>query len=401
MKVVIIGSGPTAVTVAKELRRLGYKDKIVVLSKEFFPPYSPPLMLDYLKSKGESDLIFWKGRNFFKELDICYLYNSPVISIDPKEQRVFTPVSKIEYDYLVIATGAELWSPITFECKKIDLIPYYDFKSLTSVNSLLEHIYKNRDVKKALIIGGGFIGIEVATTLNQLGLNVILVEKQSHLLPQMLSPKVSSFIEKKLIEKGVKIFLNSTAIAIRENNLSFELILEDGSTIDADVFIAATGIKPNISFLNGSGINIGSGIVVDEYLRTNIANIFAGGDVVETPNLISKNVYPHATFREAIKHGTIIASNILGYNIKNRGDVKVNSLYHFGIPLVAGGVQPDELKADDEILYLRNGNYKHVLLKNKKIIRFEFWGDIRGCGLITNYMEQQRDFDVFLYKAIR
>jgi len=398
MKVVIIGTGPTAITVAKELRRLGYREKIVMLSKESFPPYSPPLMLDYLKSKGESKLVFWKGIKPFNSLDIDCLFNSPALLVDTKSQLVFTPNKELHYDYLVIATGAELWSPVRCDIKDKDL-PYYDFKSLASVNNLIEHIKSG--IKSAVIIGGGFIGLEVAISLNEMGINVLLVEKEPKLLSQMLSTVTSKSIEESLISQGVKLYLSSKAISIIKDGADYKLILEDGSSIKADVFIAATGISPNVSFLKDSNIKINSGILVDEFLKTNIPNIYAGGDVVETPDLISKKVYPHATFREAVKHGNIIASNILGHNLVNYGDVKINSLYHFGLPLVFGGVQINELEPDDEIVFSKDGIYKHILLKDKKVIRFEFWSDIKGCGLIANYMEQKRNFDNILYSRLR
>lgn len=387
---VIIGAGPAGVSVAESLIDYDYKGKITMLSKEAFPPYSPPLMGNFLENKGTSDLIFWKGRNFCKDHGIQYSMSGEVISIEPKLNKVIIRNGDfIEYDFLVIASGSQMWIPITCEYGKDGTEKYYNFKSLTAVNHLLERVQKG--AKKAVVIGSGFIGIEIAITLRRMGLPVTVVEMQNRILPRMIDKKLSEVLEEKVNAMGIELFLNSKGELLRGNERAEELILSDKRHIEADFFIAATGIKPNVNFLEGSNIKIGRGISVNEYLQTNFDNVFAGGDVVETPDLITGNIYPHAIYPEAVKQGKIIAANIMGMHIKYEGGLNMNSLYHFDLPLISEGAMMSEEKADEEIYFESKDLMRRIDIKNNKILRFQLTGSKKGSGLLHKLMVLRKD----------
>ncbi len=388
--VVIIGAGPAGVTAAENLINYGYKGKITMLSKESFPPYSPPLMGNFLESKGTSDLIFWKGKNFCKDHGIQYKTSGEVMSVEPKLNRVLIKNGNfIEYDFLVIASGSQMWIPIACECGKNGTEKYYNFKSLTAVSHLLERIKKGAE--KAVVIGSGFIGTEIAITLCRMGLPVVVVEMQNRILPRMIDKKLSEVLEKKINAMGIELLLNSKGELLRGNERVEELILSDKRHIKADFFIAATGIKPSVSFLKDSGIKVGRGIAVNEYLQTNFDNVFAGGDVVDTPDLITGNIYSHAIYPEAVKHGKIIAANIMGMHIKYEGGLNMNSLYHFDLPLISEGAMMSEEKADEEIYFESKNLMRRIDIKDGKILRFQLTGSKKGSGLLHKLMVLRKD----------
>ncbi len=398
--IVIIGAGPTAVKTSEVLRELGFKGKIVMLTKEPFPPYSPPLMADYLETKGTSELIFWKGKDFHKSLDVELILEAEVGSISPEAKKITLKNGRqFEYDKLVIASGSEMWIPLKCEChKETPKEKYYNFKSLTAVTRLLDEVQKGAE--KAVVIGAGFIGVEIAITLRKLGLNVTIVEMQDRILPRMVTPEISRPLEEILRRMDIELLLNSKGELLIGGETAEKLLLSNGKTINADLFIAATGVKPNISFLEGSGIQTGRGIKVNEYLQTNIPDIFAGGDVVEVPDLITGNVYPHAIYPEAQKHGQIIALNLMGYRTKYEGGLNMNSLYHFHLPLISEGAMIGEAEPDEVVIYSKNNILRKLDIKDKKILRFELIGDKKGAGLLHTLMVKRENVEDIKHKLV-
>ena len=389
--VLIIGAGPTGVKVSETLRMMDYNGKITMLSKEPFPPYSPPLMSDYLETYGESELIFWKGKDFCKNIDIQCMTSSEVGSLKPKQNQVIlTNGKELLYDYLVIASGSEMSIPIKCECSsESEKEKYYNFKSLTAVSKLLKAVKKGAE--KAIVIGAGFIGMEIAITLRKIGLSVLVVEMADHILPRMITNDIAQPLEKILNDMGIELLLKHKVQLLKGKETAEELILSNGKKINGDLFIAATGVKPNISFLKNSGINVNRGISVDAYFMTNYPNIFAGGDVTEVTDFITGNVYPHAIYPEAIRHGEIIALNILGEKTEYEGGINMNSLYHFNLPVISEGAMIVEEKADEEVFYNSKGIIRKIGIKDGRILRFELIGDKEGAGLLHTLITQKKD----------
>ncbi|NOY79313.1 MAG: NAD(P)/FAD-dependent oxidoreductase [Calditrichaeota bacterium] len=389
--VLIIGTGPAGVSTAETLRKFGYRERITMLSKEPFPPYSPPLMANYLETRGTSDLIFWKGKDFCKDFDIDCKTSAEVGKVEPKRKRVvLTDGTFLEYNYLVIASGSEMWIPIKCECPaEKGKEKYYNFKSLTAVSKLLNEVDKGAD--KAVIIGAGFIGMEIAITLRRIGLSVLVVEMMDRILPRMITKDIAVPLESVVQDMGIELLLNHKGDLLKGKETAEELLLSDGTLIKGNLFIAATGIKPNISFLAGSGIQTQKGIRVNAYLKTNYDTIFAGGDVAEVPDLITGNAYPHAIYPEAVKQGKTIAFNILGERVSYEGGLNMNSLYHFNLPMISEGAMIAEEKADEELFYRKENVIRKIGLKDGKILRFELVGDKEGSGLLHTLMTQRKD----------
>ncbi len=395
--VVIIGAGPTGVTTVETLRSQGYDGPITMLTREPFPPYSPPLMADYLEARGGSDLIFWRGRDFCEKFDVHCRTSVEVGSVEPKQNRVtLTSGEQIGYDWLVIASGGEMFIPLRCECKPGGRKEkFYNFKSLTAVTKLLEEVEKGAG--KAVVIGAGFIGIEIAITLRGMGLSVIVVEMLDRILPRMLTKDIAQPLEEIVRGMGIELLLEHKGELLRGGETAEELVLSNGKVIKGDLFIAATGVKPNISFLEGSGIATRRGIVVNRHLQATFDNVFAGGDAAEVPDLVTGTVYPHAIYPVAVEHGKIIGLNILGCRVECEGSVNENSLYHFHLPIITEGAAIADGAADEEIVYQRNGVLRKIGLKDGRILRFELIRDRKSAGLLRSLMVQRRDVSRIKY----
>ena len=280
MRVLILGAGPAGLTAARTLRELApsrsIDPAITMVSAESTPPYSPPAMADYFLTGREATL-YWQGKDVCDRLRVDFRAGSAVEAVYPgQRQALLKDGSYLDYDRLIIATGSRLHAPL----EGYELPGVYNFKSLEAARLLVESV-KAGNTNSALIVGAGFIGVEVAVLLNELGCNVTIIDKL-WLMPSILDEETAELVLNDLRNRGIVVHQYTEALRFSGNARVKGVELENGETLVADAYIAATGIKPNVAFLEGSGLDIGWGIRVDNRMRTNLPNIWAAGDVAET-----------------------------------------------------------------------------------------------------------------------
>jgi NADPH-dependent 2,4-dienoyl-CoA reductase/sulfur reductase-like enzyme len=197
----------------------------------------------------------------------------------------------------------------------------YNFKSLTAAEDLLERV-KQGHARTALIIGAGFIGVEIALLLRGMGLAVTQLVR-CRVMRRMLDPETSEVVLGMLQERGVKIRRgdDADAVAFVGEPRAQAVEMRSGDVVSADLLVAATGLRPNVEFLKGSGIEMGWGVLVDDQLRTNVPDIYAAGDVAETFDRLTGERYVHAIFPNAVAQAKVVAYNTagMGYGLRGRG----------------------------------------------------------------------------------
>lgn len=381
MKTVIVGAGPAGVTAAETLRAQDPDAEIVVLSAEPHPPYSPPAMMDHFLTG--SNLHLWRGESWPEQVGVEYLSGVAAAAVDPAEKRVQLAKGKpLAYDRLVIATGSRLYAPL----QGADLPGIYNFKSLTAAESLVQKV-KEGEARTALIVGAGFIGLEIALLLRDLGVEVTLIEMLDQVMPRMLDRDTADAALELLHERGVDVRLNHKAESFHGKRKVTGAQIEGGDALRADLYITATGVKPNVEMLEGSGIEVNWGIVVDDRLRTNLPEIFAAGDVVESMDRLTGEQFVNAIFPNAVEQGKVIGLNLAGQDIVYEGADRMNSLKHLGVPIMAVG-----LKEGDEVLQSRkDGNLRTLYLKENHLVGFQLVGDLHPAGVYRTLMNRKED----------
>ena len=385
MKIVIVGAGPAGVTAAETVRALDLHTEIAVLSAEPYPPYSPPAMIDHFLSGSDAHL--WRGEDWPDRFQIDYRSNSQVSAIVPAHRQLqMADGTIIDYDQLVIATGSRLYAPI----RGGDLPGVHNFKSLSTANALIKQVREQR-ARTAVIVGAGFIGMEIALLLCELGVKVTQVEMLDQVMPRMLDAETAGIVLQQMQARGVEVRLNTRASAFVGPGYAQAVELEGGETLGADILIAATGVKPNTELLKGSGVEFQWGITVDDHLRTSAPNVFAAGDVVETADRLTGESYVHAIFPNAVEQGRVVGLNLLGYDEVYEGADSMNSLKHLGIPVMAVG-----RKDGDEVLrYRRADVLRTIYLMNNRIIGFQLVNDIAAAGVLRELMNRRIDIRPF------
>ena len=234
-------------------------------------------------------------------------------------------------------------------------------------------------MSSALIVGNGFIGIELSLLLADLGVAVTVIGRRTWLMPRVLDPATSRIAEAVLTARGVTLRLGVEAEAIVGNPTASGVRLADGSTVGADLVVAATGVKPHTEYLDGSDITTGWGVQVDERLSTSVPGIVAAGDVAEAADRFTGERYVHAIFPNAVAQAPIAAANLLGADLRYEGAEAMNSLKHLGVPIVAIGTTGS---ADDVLRWQEGAELRSVYLRDDRIIGAQLAGDIRAALIL-------------------
>lgn len=381
MKIIIIGAGPAGVTVAETVRVFDRQAELTMLTDEPYPPYSPPAMADHFING--SNLHLWRPADWATEMGVDYQCSARVASIEPEAHQIQLPNGeKLSYDRLVIATGARLYAPLP----GVELPGIYNFKSLSSAESLVEKVHSGQ-AKSALIVGAGFIGMEIALLLCELGVSVLQIEMLDQVMSAMLDKETASIALGLMRARGVDVRLNTKASAFVGNGKADGVQLESGEVIRADLLIAATGVKPNLALLQGSGIASNNGVCVDSQLRTNAPDVYAVGDCVEVPDRLTGETFVHAIFPNAIEQGRVTGLNLAGYSVEYEGAERMNSLKHLGLPIMAVG----DKSGDTCLREQDNSGLRTIYLRDNRVVGFQLAGDIRVAGILHALMTQKND----------
>lgn len=390
MRIVIIGAGPAGVTVAETLRQHDDQTEIVMISGEPYPPYSPPAMLEYFQTGREVHL--WKGRDFPDRLGLDYRSGIEVVTVQPDDKIIrLDDGETLCYDKLVIAAGGRLYAAKLEEHKP----GVYNFKSLTAAEDLLCRV-KKKEARTALIIGAGFIGVEIALLLREMGLEVTQLVR-SRVMRSMLDPETSEMVLGMLKDRGIQVRRgdDADAVAFVGDPRAEAVEARSGDVVSADLLVAATGLRPNIEFLEGSGIKTKWGVLVDDHLRTNVPDVYAAGDVAETFDRFTGERYVHAIFPNAVTQARVVAYNLLGWDVAYEGADNMNSLKHLGLPIMAVGRMEGE-----ELRRRRNGILRKIYLQDDRIVGFRLTGDVGGAGIYRSLMNRRVDVEPYKHRLL-
>jgi 3-phenylpropionate/trans-cinnamate dioxygenase ferredoxin reductase subunit len=279
--VLIVGSGHGGAQTAISLRQLGFDGSIGLLSRENHPPYQrPPLSKEYLSGGLSFDRILLRPLSFWSGHVIDLLCGLEVTAVDAPAHRVrFANGAALEYERLVWATGA---MPRRLTCTGHDLAGVHALRSLDDVDAMIQELPAAGHV---VIVGGGYIGLEVAVALRKLGKSITVLEALDRVLARVAGRPLSRFIESEHHRHGVDIQLGVTIDCIHgEGGRATAVQLADGRVLNADMVVVGIGISPAVSPLLEAGAAGGDGVDVDEYCRSSLTDIYAIGDCARHAN---------------------------------------------------------------------------------------------------------------------
>ncbi len=329
MKHVIIGNGPSGVVAAETLRKLDPRAEIVLVGDEPEPPYSrmaiPYLLMGNI---GEQGTHLRKQPDHFTNLKIR-LVNARAEKLDTAAKNVkLANGETLPYDRLLIATGSH---PVHPPVPGMDLPGVHSCWTLADARQI---IAKAKPGVRVVLMGAGFIGCIIMEALAARGVKLTVVEMGDRMVPRMMNEAAGGMIKQWVEQKGVRVYTSARIEAIGQAdgaNGTLSARLASGAPLAADMIISATGVRPNIDFLQGSGVNTNAGILVDDRLQTSVPGIYAAGDVTESLGFHSGQPELNAIQPNAVDQARIAALNMAGQAVCFQGSLAVNVLDTLGL----------------------------------------------------------------------
>ena len=274
--VVIVGAGAAGGAAAEMLRREGYDGRVTMIGRDEFLPYDRPnLSKDYLAGNAPEEWIPLRSPEFYRDHKIETFTKTSVMAIDPKAKQVaLSDGSSLGYGALLLSTGAD---PVHLKVPGDDLPHVCYLRTLDDSRRIIE---KAKSAKRAVVIGSSFIGLEVAWSLRERKLEVAVVGKESFPLRKVLGNEIGNLVRKTHELHGVKFHLGRTSAAIHDKHVQ----LDDGTKLDCDLVVVGIGVRPNTQLAVQAGIATDNGVLVNEFLETNVPGIFAAGDIARWPD---------------------------------------------------------------------------------------------------------------------
>lgn len=271
---VVVGASHAAAQFVQSLRQEGWEDRILVISEEPYIPYHrPPLSKEFLAGDKTLDDIYLRPAAVYEELNVEFQLDTRVEAIDPEAKQLnLSGNSPVEYDKLCLTVGSRVR---TVDLPGVDLAGVHYLRTVQDVGAIREGI---RPGGNAVIVGGGYIGLEAAAVLNKLGMKVTVLEMAERVMQRVTAPEVSEFYTRVHGEEGVEIRCGVGVTGFEGGNRVERVLCSDGSVCEAELVIIGVGIVPNTELAAAAGLQVEDGIVVDEYARTSNPDIVAAGD---------------------------------------------------------------------------------------------------------------------------
>jgi len=385
---IIIGNSAAGIACAEAIRQRDKESKIVVISDEDYPSYCRCLISYYLAGDVKEDKILYRPESFYKENNIELLLNKKVSRVDPKKNHIICEdKTQLSYDSLLIATGSTPKFPQMSGIKKRGVFGFRTIKDTKEIEGLLPV------TKTACVLGGGLIGLKAAYALSKRKIEVKVIVKSKQVLSQMLDFEAASMLQKKLQENGIEIILGQDAAEVIGNGDIKAVKLDSGKAIGASLIIVGKGVEPNIDLIKDTEIKFNEGVIANNFLQTNIPNIYTAGDVCESFDMTQGKHTVNALWPVAIEQGKIAGCNIAGDNLNYDGSLAMNSIEFFGLPFISLGIYRtqagdssfEELKLMDPKINL----YKKLILKDNVLIGAILVGDIKQSGIFLRLIRER------------
>ena len=308
-KILILGGGQAAAFASKEIRSIDTGSDVTIISEEKYLPYErPPLSKDYILEKvAFNDLLFFP-ENFYLENNIKFIGSTKITEVDFDNKKISSSLNSYNYDQLLIATGSSNRHLVINEKKILPEENIIYLRDFYESNILKDKINKAKNIT---IIGGGFIGLEIASSAVQKGKNITVLERADQLMGRVIPLKIANLIQEKHESMGTKINLNVEIKNIEQKNEAFT-IYYNNEILLSDLIIIGVGSAPNTEIFRNTSLKIDNGILTDEFSATSIEDVYAAGDVSNFYHPFYQDYMRLESYKHAQNHGINAGKNLIG-----------------------------------------------------------------------------------------
>ncbi len=305
--IIIVGAGQASGQAAASLRQEGYEGSITIFGEEDQVPYQrPPLSKAYLSGELSRNRVLVRPENFYPDKKITLNAATRIDSVDPAEKKVRTEDGETHsYDKLLIATGSR---PRILNIKGSNLEGIHYLRTIADVDAIR---FSMESAKQVCIVGGGYIGLEVAAVAKKMGLDVTVLEMEDRILQRVTTKEMSAFYHELHTSRGINIRTGAMVSGF-EGKTKVSSVVFGNKKLPAQLVIIGIGIVPNVELAKAAGLQCDNGIVVDEYCRTSNSDVYAAGDCTNHPNPILDRRLRLESVPNAMEQARVASTNMLG-----------------------------------------------------------------------------------------
>jgi len=384
-KYLIIGNSAGGIGAAEAIREVDKAGSITIVSDEPYHCYSRPLIAKYLTGERTFEGMLFRPLDFYEQNTIDARLGHKVTGLGlDKRTATLESGERITWERLLIASGGV---PIVPDTTGLDKRGVFNFISLDDARAISELV---DSATKAVVIGGGLIGISATEALSKRGLEVTVVEMKDRILNTILDEEASRMAAETLENAGIRVITDNTVAEIMGKDWVSSVVLSDGEEIPCSLLVVAIGVLPRIDLVQGADIKVNRGIVVDRTMATNYPDVYACGDVSEAYDFVLDTNRLTPIWPNAHIGGRVAGYNMAGVRTEYPGGTAMNSLNYFGLDIAAAGIAtPPEKNVYECVSRREDGTYKKLVMKDDIILGMVCIGDIEKSGILYSLMKDR------------
>jgi NADPH-dependent 2,4-dienoyl-CoA reductase/sulfur reductase-like enzyme len=373
--IVILGGGMVAGYAAKEfVAQSGKKGVLAIVTAENALPYErPPLSKGFLAGKEKADDIQISDAAFYRENGIAVFRNFTVAKVDLRRRRLHGPLGKvIGFDQLLIATGSTVLKLKVPGANCSEVLYLRQMKDSQAIQAQIKR------GKRAVVIGSGFIGMEVASILASQGVRTTMVFPDDRVWKRLFTPQVSTFFERQFAGHGITVLKSDNVVALTHKNRECQVVLESGKQVPTDFVVAGIGVTPSVELFQRAALDTSDGIKVNKFLETSVPGIWAAGDIANYPDQIFRRSMRVEHWENAVEQGRVAMRNMMG-----KFQAFIHVPYFFSDVFDLSYEFWGDTEGHDQIVYRGNMNQKQLSV---------WWlkKQILCAALVMNRPEEER-----------
>ena len=388
MRYLIIGNSAAGINGAEAVRSRDAQGTVTIVSEEDYPAYSRCLIPYFMEGKvGEEDMLY-RPRDYYSKNRFEVRLGQRATSVQPRDKTVtLADGQKLAYDRLLIATGG---SPKLPAIPGIGKAGVFGFRTTLDLDGILQ---ASKRAERAVIMGGGCVGLMAACGLHARGLKVAVVISSSHLLSQIADAEAGEIVRRRFEENGVPVHSATDVAEVLGDDEVSGVKLANGTQLKCQIVVVGKGVNPNLDLVKQTEIRTHWGILVDDELRTSVPDVYAAGDVAETRDIVTGEDTVNAIWPAAVEQGRIAGANLTGAGEKYTGSMRMNSAEFFGLPLISIGlVKPRQPGYTALVRHVAEKNiFRKVVLRDNAVVGVVLVGEIENAGVYAALMRKKVD----------
>ncbi len=389
-KVIILGNGAAGVAAAEAVRLRNENASIEILTREDIPAYYRPAVSDCLTESLTDEEFYLKPESWYSDMKIDVKLGSVVKKVDTENKKVvMLDGEEKSFSKLIIATGARSFIP---PVKNVNLAGSFSIRTKHNVDIIRNYA---KECRKAVVVGGGVLGLETAWELKLMGLEVEIIETKPRIFPRQLDTEGSEVLEEAILKAGVKVHKNRIVVSIEGEDRVKGVKLDNGKTINTDIVIMNTGITPNKELVENK-LRTNRGIVVDAKMATSVEGIYACGDCAEYDGKVV------GLWQVALEQGKIAGANVCGDSLEYKDELQPVTFTGMELDVFSMGVIDED--SEKQVLSdvdRKNSQYKKLYFENEKLVGGILIGKVDKANVLLKGIRNKEETPMVLKKLYK